>query len=175
MVQLDIKTYPNPCLRIKTKEVKEFDPALKAVLRQMADVMYLSQGIGLAATQVGLDSSVFVTDIGEGLLYFVNPEIIESSNDKSKMEEGCLSLPGITVNVTRPAAVKIKAQNEKGDFFIREFKGLMAKAVQHEIDHLKGRLIVDYLDPIRRFLVVRNFIFPETKKKTCEVVCSARD
>lgn len=173
MVQLNIRTYPDSCLRIKTREVKEFNTELESILRQMTDLMYLSEGIGLAATQVGLGLSLFVADIGEGLMYFVNPTVIKASWEKSRLEEGCLSLPGIVVDVKRPVGLRVKAQNEKGIFFVKDIDGLMAKAVQHEMDHLKGRLIIDYLDPVRRFFAVRNLIFSKNRKKTCEVVCNA--
>ena len=170
---LAIKTYPDPCLRIKTKPVEVFDDGFKGILRSLGDIMYASQGIGLAATQVGLGLSLFVIDIGEGLVNFINPEILEKSKEKSRMEEGCLSLPGITVNVARPEKVKVRAQDEEGEFFIKTYDGLIAKAVQHEIDHLSGKLIIDHLDPVRRFYVSRKLL--KTKRsempKTCEVVC----
>ncbi|MEA3489069.1 MAG: peptide deformylase [Candidatus Omnitrophota bacterium] len=152
MESLQLKIYPDPCLRIRTKAVEHFTPDLKDLLRKIADIMYLKQGIGLAATQVGLGLSVILVDIGEGLTNFVNPVVIEKSKKRSSMEEGCLSLPGITVNVSRPEEVKVRAQDGNGEFFIRKFDGLMAVAVQHEVDHLHGKLIIDYLDPIRRFI-----------------------
>jgi peptide deformylase len=153
--QLELKTYPDPCLRIKTKPVDEFDDSLIDVLRAMSDVMYVNQGIGLAATQVGLGLKVMVIDAGDGLVNFINPVIMEKSAETSKMEEGCLSLPGVTVSITRPEEVKIRAQNEQGEFFIKKFEGLVSKAVQHEIDHLEGKLLIDYLNPVRYFLATR--------------------
>ncbi|MFC1548513.1 peptide deformylase [Candidatus Omnitrophota bacterium] len=173
MGQIELKTYPDPCLRIKTKPVEHFDQELKNILKSMADIMYISQGIGLAAPQVGLGLSLFVIDIGEGLMNFINPEIIERSKKKSAMEEGCLSLPGALVNVGRPNEVKIRAQDENGEYFIKKFDELTAKAVQHEYDHLQGRVIIDYLDPIRRFLMMRKLARTkdQQKNKTCEVVC----
>jgi len=153
--QLELKTYPDPCLRIKTKPVDEFDDSLKDVLRAMADVMYVNQGIGLAATQVGLGLNVLVVDVGDGLVNFINPVIMEKSRESSSMEEGCLSLPGITVNVSRPEEVKVRAQNEHGEFFMKKFDGLVSKAVQHEIDHLQGKLLIDYLNPIRYLFSVK--------------------
>ena len=174
MSQLEIKTYPDPCLRIKTKPVEEFTPDLENTLRSMANIMYVNQGIGLAATQVGLGLSLFVMDAGAGLINFVNPEIIERSKERTVMEEGCLSQPGILVRVKRPSEVKVRAQNEKGEFFIKKFTGLEAKAVQHEIDHLQGKLIIDYLDPVRSFFARRRLAgFKRLQAaKTCEVVCN---
>ena len=155
MSSLDLKTYPDKCLRIKTRQVESFDAGLEDTLRAMADVMYLSQGVGLAATQVGLGLNILVIDAGDGLMHFINPEIVEKSREKSRMEEGCLSVPGITVNISRSKTVKIRAQNEKGEVFVRKFEGLISTALQHEMDHLHGKIIIDYLDPIRGFIASR--------------------
>ena len=174
MSPLEIKTYPDPCLRIKTNPVEEFDDSIRETLKFMADMMYVSQGIGLAGTQVGLGLSLLVVDTGEGLINFVNPEVVEKSKKKLKMEEGCLSLPGVTVTVSRPENVKIRAQNENGEFFIKKYEGLMAVALQHEMDHLRGKLIVDYLDPVRYFFATRKLLKVDQgkMKKTCEVKCN---
>ena len=155
MSKLELKTYPDPCLRIKTKSVINFSEEIEDLLHLMKDKMYIHQGIGLAATQTGLDVSLLVIDTGDGAKFFLNPEIMEKSKEVSVMEEGCLSLPCITVNVSRPIEIKIKAQDEKGNFFEKYFDGLDARAIQHEIDHLKGKLIIDYLDPIRHFFAAR--------------------
>jgi peptide deformylase len=170
---LEVKIYPDTSLRVETQKVERFDSELKDILRAMADTMYLSEGVGLAATQVGLDRQVFVMDTGEGLLNMVNPERVSVSKKKSVLEEGCLSLPGVTVKISRPVEVRIKAQDGNGDFFVRDFSGLAAKAVQHEMDHLKGKLIIDRLGPIGRFLAARKIErgSKEPVKKTCEVVC----
>lgn len=174
MEVLELRIYPNSCLRVRAKSVDEFQGDLKDTLQLMADMMYATKGIGLAATQVGIGLSMFVIDAGEGLINFINPAILERSKKKSKMEEGCLSLPGVTVGVKRSEKVKVKAQNENGDFFEREFSGLTARAIQHECDHLCGRLIIDYLNPVRHFMVAANL--PTLKQKristTCEVACS---
>ncbi|MFC1480321.1 peptide deformylase [Candidatus Omnitrophota bacterium] len=174
MSALEIKTYPNPCLRIKTKDLEQSTPDIDETLRSMADIMYANRGIGLAATQVGLGLSILVVDVGSGLMNFVNPVIFEKSKEKSKMEEGCLSLPGISVTVARPEKIKVRAQNEKGEFFIKKFTGLAARAIHHEVDHLNGRLIIDYLDPIRYFIAVRKLSAAGCKPpvKACEVVCN---
>ena len=155
MRPLELKTYPEPCLRIKTKRVEKFDPELKDILKEMSDIMYSSNGIGLAATQVGLGLDIVIMDIGEGLKVFINPEVAESSKRNTMLEEGCLSLPGVTVEVPRPDQVKVRALDERGDAFINIYDGLMAKVVQHEMDHLLGKLIIDYLNPVRRFLAKR--------------------
>ena len=171
---MELKTYPDPCLRIKTNIVEIFDQDLKDILKVMSDIMYLSNGIGLAATQIGLGLNIFLVDVGEGLIHFINPEILESSKQKTVMEEGCLSLPGIQVRVHRPDEVKIRAQNETGDFFIKKFSGIGARAIQHEYDHLRGKLIIDYLNPIRLFLAKRKLanLTNRENKNTCEVMCN---
>lgn len=169
----DLKTYPNPCLRVKTKKVEFFDQDLKDLSLAMSEVMYESGGIGLAAPQIGVGLSVFVMDIGEGLSCFVNPEILESSSKKTRLEEGCLSIPGITVSVARPDKIKVRAYDENGKVFLGDYEGLAAKAVQHEMDHLRGKIIIDYLDPVRYFFVTRELMSYKNPRKEskCEVVC----
>jgi peptide deformylase len=163
MKELSLKTYPDKCLTIKTKPVKIFGKELASDAKKMADIMYVSQGIGLATTQVGLDYSMLVVDIGGGLHIFVNPEILECSPKKTKLEEGCLSLPGIKVAVSRPSSVKVKAQDHKGASFICVYDGLMAKVLQHEIDHLSGKVIIDYINPILKFACEKKLL----KKTKC--------
>jgi len=152
---LELKIHPDQCLRIKTKPVERFDDELESTIRAMADTMYLNQGIGLAATQVGLGLDLMITDIGEGLTVFMNPEIVEYSPKKDKMEEGCLSLPGVTVNVARSEKIKVRAQDIHGEASLKTFDGLMAKVIQHEIDHLNGKLLIDYLNPVFRLFADR--------------------
>ena len=173
MSVLQLRTYPDPCLRVKTKSVDVFDQDLKGILKAMAKMMYLNRGIGLAAPQVGLGIEVVVVDIGDGLINFINPVILERSKKMSRMEEGCLSLPGVTVAVKRPEEVTVRARDERGEFFMKKFTGLAATAVQHEIDHLNGRLIIDYLDPVRHFIASRKLKMsgPADAGKTCEVIC----
>ena len=169
----ELKTYPNPCLRVKTKKVENFDRDLKDLLAAMAEEMYESGGIGLAATQIGVGVSVFVMDVGEGLSVFVNSEIKEFSTKKTRLEEGCLSLPGILVGVARPETIKVKAFDGDGKMFTKKYEGLEAKAVQHEMDHLKGKLIIDYLNPVKYFFATKE-LSSKTRicgDKKCEVVC----
>lgn len=176
MNPLALRTYPDPCLRIKTNPVDQFNTDISDTVKAMADIMYASGGIGLAATQVGLGLSMLVVDLGDELIEFINPEIVELSKNKTRMEEGCLSLPGVTVNVARPEKVKVRAQNKNGEFFIKKYDGLMAKALQHEMDHLDGKLLLDHLDPIRRFMVSKSLTGKHKKEaqKTCEVICNVR-
>ena len=134
----------------------------------MADIMYATEGIGLAATQVGLDESILVIDTGGKLQTFINPIITERSTKKTVMEEGCLSLPGVTVNVARPEHIKVKAFNLKGESFIREFDGLMAKVIQHELDHLHGKLLIDYLNPIKKIFASKKLASNKRKVQLYE-------
>lgn len=150
MISLELRTYPDPCLRVKTKSVNIFGKELDEVTKEMAQIMRTCRGIGLAAPQVGLGLSLIVIDIGEGLRIFVNPEIIECSQEKETLEEGCLSLPEISVKVTRPKMVKVKAQDNSGKIFSEICEGLMARVIQHEMDHLEGKLLINYLNPIVR-------------------------
>ncbi|KJJ83954.1 Formylmethionine deformylase [Candidatus Omnitrophus magneticus] len=146
MKAIDLKIYPEECLRQRNFPILQFDESCKKYIRQMADIMYINQGLGLAAPQAGLNIRLIVIDIGDGLTPFINPDITEKSKEKDRMEEGCLSLPGIKVQVTRPKTILLRAQDERGIYFEKRYEGLMAKALQHEIDHLDGKLILDYLN-----------------------------
>jgi len=149
---LEIKTYPDPCLRIKTVSAGDFDDGLSETARAMSELMYVSGGIGLAATQVGLGISIMVVDIGGGLVPIVNPELMLCSEERDAMEEGCLSLPGVSVNVARPRNIEVKYNTLDGGTVRKRFEGLMAKVVQHEMDHLRGTLLIDHENPFSRFL-----------------------
>ena len=168
MEKLKLITFPNDILRVTTKPIRKFDDELKKTSHSMADIMYASEGIGLAATQVGLDTSILVIDAGGKLQAFINPVIVEKSKEKVPMEEGCLSLPGVTVNVSRPERIKVRAFNLKGEEFVKEFDGLMAKVVQHELDHLSGRLLLDYLNPIKRVIASKKLESNKRKAKLYE-------
>lgn len=138
-----IRKYPDSILREKCKETGKVGPRERKILAQMAETMYKAEGIGLSAPQVGVNSQLIVVDVGEGLVKLANPQILLKEG-KSILEEGCLSLPGITVKVERAKKVKVKGWNEEGNSIEIEGKGLFAHTLQHEIDHLQGVLIVDY-------------------------------
>lgn len=133
-------------LRKKSKIVKIIDEKTRILLDDMADTMYRANGVGLAAPQIGVLKRLAVIDIGEGLVKLVNPVIIEQSGEQQDME-GCLSVPDISGEVIRPQKVRIKAQNENGDYFEMEGTGLLARAFCHELDHLDGILFVDKTVP----------------------------
>ena len=132
-------------LRVKANPITKFDKCLDVILRDMADTMYQAEGIGLAAPQVGIQRRLVVVDVGEGLLEFVNPEITASQGECG-MAEGCLSVPGRQGFVMRPEKVTVKAQDKTGKSFTLEADGLLARCIQHEIDHLDGVLYVDKME-----------------------------
>ncbi len=129
-------------LRAKAQEVKRFDQRLGKLIDDMAETMYDAEGVGLAAPQVGISKCVVVIDVGDGLLELVNPKILDSAG-KQRGEEGCLSLRGKSGIVTRAQWVKIEAQDRNGNVFQMEGDGFLARAMQHEIDHLSGVLYID--------------------------------
>ena len=153
MALLPILKYPDPRLATKAAVVTEFDDKLKQLAADMAETMYKAPGVGLAATQVDRHIRLIVIDITEeknDLKVLVNPELVESSEETKPWEEGCLSLPGIYDKVTRPANVKVKAQDLEGNFFELECDGLLAVCVQHEMDHLEGTVFVDHLSMLKK-------------------------
>lgn len=155
---LSIKIIGEEVLRDKAETVTKFDDELKNLAEEMIDVMYESDGIGLAAPQVGISKRLLVIDISEinsefGPMTFVNPEIIESSGEVT-MEEGCLSIPGVRESVTRPEEIVLKYQDVDGNEKTERFNDWMSRVLQHEIDHLEGVLFTDYLSPVKRKLAL---------------------
>ena len=153
MAILNILRYPDPRLHKVAKPVTEFGERLEQLAADMAETMYEAPGIGLAATQVDVHEQLIVIDISEtkdALTVFVNPEIVWSSDDRQVYDEGCLSVPGIYDGVERPSQVKVKALDVKGQPFEVEADGLLAVCIQHEMDHLKGKVFVEYLSPLKR-------------------------
>jgi peptide deformylase len=144
MAILDIRRYPDPCLRRQCREVDIVDSEVRRLLDDMAMTMYAVEGVGLAAPQVGLDISIIVIDIGKGLLKLANPKIIKSEG-ASILEEGCLSVPGISVKVKRRRKIVVSALDDYGRPQLFNAEGLLAHAFGQEIDHLNGKLIIDYM------------------------------
>lgn len=132
-------------LRGKSRPITKFDGRLALILRDMADTMYEANGVGLAAPQVGILRRLVVIDVGDGLMELVNPEIIKSEGECG-MVEGCLSVPGRRGYVVRSEKVTLRAQDKNGQFFEVPAEGLLARAIQHELDHLDGILYVDKMD-----------------------------
>jgi peptide deformylase len=153
MAILNILRYPDPRLHKIAKPVTEFDERLAQLVADMAETMYEAPGIGLAASQVDVHEQVVVIDISEeknALVAYINPEILWSSDDKQVYDEGCLSVPGVYDGVERPSRIKVRAFDVKGQPFELEADGLLAVCIQHEMDHLMGKVFVEYLSPLKR-------------------------
>lgn len=152
MALLNILRYPDARLHKTAAAVTVFDDSLKKLIRDMAETMYAAPGIGLAATQVDVHKQVIVLDVSErhdSLVVLVNPEIVEASG-LSDIEEGCLSVPGVYDTLERAERVKVRAHDQNGNSFTLEAQGLLAVCIQHEMDHLKGKVFVEYLSPLKQ-------------------------
>lgn len=153
MAKLPILHFPDPRLRTKAKPVSVVDDAIRQLVKDMFETMYEAPGIGLAATQVNHHIRLVVIDVSEEKnqpLVFINPQITPLTEDKAPYEEGCLSVPTVYDVVERPTRIKVNALNEQGEAFEMEADGLLAVCLQHELDHLEGKLFVDYLSTLKR-------------------------
>ena len=153
MPLLTILRYPDPRLRKIAKPVTAFDARLKQLVADMAETMYEAPGVGLAASQIDVHEQVIIIDTSEtrsDLRVFINPEIIWVSPEKQIYDEGCLSVPGIYDGVERHVQVQARALDTDGKSFEIDAAGLLAVCIQHEIDHLKGKMFVEYLSPLKR-------------------------
>lgn len=149
--------HPDPRLRIKAKPVVTFDAALQRLIDDMFETMYDAPGIGLAANQIGVDLRIAVMDLGDGEskpIVIINPEVTDTS-DRQVMEEGCLSVPGALDKVERFNRLHLNALDREGQPFELDAEGLMAQAIQHEIDHLDGKLYIDYLSSLKRERILK--------------------
>jgi peptide deformylase len=149
---LPILEYPDPRLKKVAQPVTVFGPDIERLVRDMAETMYAAPGIGLAATQVDVHKQVIVLDVSErhdSLVVLVNPEIVEASG-VSDIEEGCLSVPGVYDIVERAERVRVRAYDQNGNPFTLEAQGLLAVCIQHEMDHLKGKVFVEYLSQLKQ-------------------------
>ena len=142
MALMNIRKIGDPVLRSKAKEVKEINQKTIDLIENMTDTMYEAEGIGLAAPQVGVLQRLFIVDVGNGLIEIINPKIIKK-NGQSIMEEGCLSIPDETGAVVRAKEIVMEGYNKKGEKIKLEAEGLLARALQHEYDHLEGNLFTD--------------------------------
>lgn len=164
--ELKIRTYPDPALRKKSATVKEVSDRHRDILSRMAQLMYEGDGIGLAAPQAGINEAMLVVDIGSGLYKLINPRIVCFSG-KQVNQEGCLSVPGVCVKVKRANKIRVKALDEYGKPLNIEAEGLLACVFQHEMDHLKGKLIVDYASLLERLRIGR--ALKKLSSKTCQL------
>jgi len=152
MAKLEILKFPDDRLRTRAKSVDVVDDSIRQLVEDMFETMYEAPGIGLAATQVNVHKRVVVIDVSEEKnqpLCFINPQIIEKDGEEER-EEGCLSVPGIYETVHRAEFVKVRALDKEGEVFDLETDGLLAVCIQHEMDHLEGKLFVDYLSALKR-------------------------
>ena len=150
---MKIVFYGDPVLRETSKEVTEITKEVKKNLNEMLELMRESNGVGLAANQIGLTERYFVGEVDGKIKKIINPEIIEFSEEIIELEEGCLSIPGIYKRVKRPEKIKVKYLNEKGETVEEEFDGVWARVFQHELDHLNGVLFIDKLSPLNKRLI----------------------
>ena len=153
MAILPILCYPDPRLHKVAQPVTVVDERIQALVADMLATMYDAEGIGLAATQIDAHERVVVIDVSEGRdqpMTLINPEILWASEEKQLGDEGCLSVPGIYDGVERPARVKVKARDVEGKEFELDADGLLAVCIQHEMDHLMGKVFVEYLSPLKR-------------------------
>ncbi len=159
MAVLEIIEVPDPVLRKIAEPVRDYNPALEKLIQDMADTMYSAPGIGLAGNQVGVLKQIAIVDVSppdkpKNLIVLINPEIVEMEGE-DEMEEGCLSIPNFRQIVKRAKKIKVRARNLKGEEIELSAEGLLARAIQHELDHLNARLILDYANPIKRELYLR--------------------
>jgi peptide deformylase len=164
MASREIRTYPDPVLRNKTARVEKIDKSLDQLIEDMVATMHAAPGVGLAANQIGVALQLAVIDLSSReneeqrhpLLVIINPEILSMDGSITE-EEGCLSIPDYVEKVKRAARVKVRAQDRTGKLFQIEAEGLLAKALQHEIDHLNGKLFVDHLSPLKKNIFKRRY------------------
>ncbi|WP_207000053.1 peptide deformylase [Trinickia mobilis] len=153
MALLSILNYPDKRLHKIAKPVEAVDDRIRKLVADMGETMYAAPGVGLAATQVDVHERVIVIDVSEThdqLMAFINPVILWSSDERKINEEGCLSVPGIYDSVERAERVRVRALNEKAETFEIDCDGLLAVCIQHEMDHLMGRVFVEYLSPLKQ-------------------------
>jgi peptide deformylase len=168
MALLTVLSYPDPRLNKVAKPVAQLDARIKKIVADMADTMYETPGVGLAATQVDIHERIVVIDVSDGqneLMVFINPELVWASAEKKSWREGCLSVPEYYDEVDRPAVIRVKALDINGKEFEVEADGLLAVCLQHEMDHLQGKVFVDYLSTLKR-----NRISLKMKKRAKELV-----
>ena len=157
MSTLTIIEFPDPRLRTKAEPVRVFDAELKQFVADMFETMYAANGVGLAATQVNVHQRVLVADMSDERnepLVLINAEILEKDGAQV-YQEGCLSFPGIYADVTRALKIKVKAQDADGKEFVLDVEGPLAVCIQHEMDHLAGKVFVDYLSPLKRSMLLK--------------------
>jgi peptide deformylase len=147
---LPLRVLGDPILREETKPVGVITEDIQRLIDDMFETMYAARGIGLAAPQVGRSERLAVVDVDDEPMVLINPEILESSKAAEKAEEGCLSIPEVYGDVERPSTVRVRAMDRDGNVFEREASGLLARCMQHEIDHLHGKMFIDYMSVLKK-------------------------
>ncbi|NMM38690.1 MAG: peptide deformylase [Glaciimonas sp.] len=168
MPLLNILLYPDPRLHKIAKPVTVFDARLKKLIKDMADTLYDAPGVGLAASQVDVHEQLVVIDTSDtqdDLQVFINPEILWASSETKLYDEGCLSVPGVYDGVERPAQIKVRALDADGKAFEVSADGLLAVCIQHEMDHLKGKVFVEYLSPLKRNRIKARMLKEERQQR----------
>lgn len=165
MALLTILTAPNPRLKIKAKPVEAVDDDVRRLMDDMLETMYANEGIGLAATQVGVDKRIVVIDLHAGdeeepplIIKLANPEVLWASEETSLKDEACLSVPNVYGAVARPTTVKVCYLNEHNERIEMDVDGILARCIQHEIDHLDGILYIDHLSRLKREIILRKLM-----------------
>jgi len=160
-MKYNVVKYPDERLKLPSSPIDTINDELKELIVDMFEVMYTTDGIGLSAVQIGIHKRLFVMDIpGKGKMAMINPKIAEVSKETSTYEEGCLSLPGISADVTRPKKVKLEYTDVEGKPAVLKASGLLATCIQHEYDHLDGKLFVDRLkadEKLKKLMEYRKF------------------
>lgn len=154
--KLKVRTFGDPCLERLSEQVQAIGPAERMLIESMIKTMYVEDGVGLAAPQVGINRRIFVADIGDGPMAVVNPKILKKEGT-IVMEEGCLSVPGINVEIERPHMIRLHYLDENGMQQEKDLTDLKARVVLHEMDHLDGKMIIDYIAPSEREKFIRQF------------------
>lgn len=162
MAKLDIITLPDPLLRQTSTPLERVDDETRKLMDDMLETMYAAPGIGLAAIQVAIPKRIIVVDTSDNEeernpIAMVNPQIVEKSDEQRSYEEGCLSLPDVLVEIDRPKAITVNYLDREGEPQTLEADDLLATVIQHEVDHLDGKLIIDFLSRLKRDIVIRKF------------------
>jgi peptide deformylase len=154
---LGIRKYPDAILRRRTQEILEIDAEIKKLADAMVETMVIAKGYGLAAPQVGVLKRIIALDVEDKIYVLINPEIVAQSREKIEMLEGCLSIPGAEAGVVRPTKIKVRALTPESKEVILEDADLLARVLQHEIDHLNGILFIDYLSEAKRLSLLKEY------------------
>jgi len=154
---MEIRTYGDPVLRRIAHRVEEIDEETRRLCERMVEAMIRARGIGLAAPQVGVSRRIFVLDVDGSFHVVINPEVVERSDETAETSEGCLSVPGVDAPVARPTRIVVEGTDLDGEPVRIAGDGLLARAIEHEIDHLDGRLFLDHLSPARRRSLLKEY------------------